>query len=933
MSGGAKVRPAHVHRSGRARKNPGGCGCERERERVDVMSTRSRSQPPGQRRLPGVASPYPGRHSASLRSRAAACFRLISLAGSSLFLATLLAPPAFGQVLGNPPDEGNFTAFAPPADLPLSPVRTPEEQQGTFQLPPGFRIELIAAEPLVHDPVAIAFDARGDLWVAEMSGFNTELVSHLPALAGGTRQVPPGKVVRLQSSRGDGRYDRRTVFLDGLRSPRALAILRDGVLVADPPHLWHARDTDGDGRADEKTVVSDSYGRRGDDEGSANGLLWGRDNFIHNISHPSNLRRRDGRWEEVPIPVRGQFGISQDDWGRLFFTRNSQHLRADLFSPHYARRHPQVAELPWANIDIAREQTVWPGRPTPAVNRGYKLGEPGSRNGGLRADATLLEFTAACGTVIYRGANFPASFYHNAFVPEPVANLVKRTLLLESEGRLVAVNAYEGREFLTSTDERFRPVAAANAPDGSLVIVDMYRGIIEQYNFISSYLKEQTLRRRLHEPLHGQGRIWRVVYEHGWRETRTPALESMEPAALARQLEHPNGWWRDTAQQVLVERGDARAVPELEVLAIGAGREATRVAALWTLDGLDALTPVVAGKALADPSGKVRAAAVRLHERWLTTPQAGEFIPRLLPLATDPDPAVAVQLALSLGEARTPAGLDALQHTLAKSGAHPFVPASVASGLAGRELDFIDRLSGTPDSTPVPEQREMLSLLSSAVVREGSRDRLAQLFERLREPGRKPEWQRIALLEGFSLLNRASRGSLPLRSQAIAALEPLTAGNHPEFNRRSAQLLRHLQARETESLAAPPSTHELSVAEKQLAVYGRGAYPVCAGCHQPDGKGLPGVAPSLVNSRWVSGPPEALIRILLHGKEGTPGFAGGMPPAASFTDMQIAGMLTYIRNAWGLKEGAVPTELVTRVRRETVTRLTPWTDAELAALK
>ncbi|MGH7956612.1 MAG: DUF7133 domain-containing protein, partial [Opitutaceae bacterium] len=498
---------------------------------------------------------------------------------ASFFLVGVSAVFAqLGDLPNDVPQKPLFPLPPPPVFLSAA------EQQRTFRLAPGFQIELVADETLVHDPVAVAFDLDGNLWVAEMTGLNREMPRFLPALTDGLTELPPGKIVKLESSRGDGRFDRRTVFLDGLDAPRALAILRDGVLVADPPYLWLVRDTDGDGRGDEKTVVSDAYGRKGDDESSANGLVWGRDNFIHSSAHDEAIRLRQGRWEHVTVPKRGQWGLTQDDCGRFFFTRNIGQTRADLFSPYYARRNPHVTDLPWMNALPHDHLIVWPRHPTPSGNRGYRLGQPGTSNKGLRRDGSLLEFTSAGGTALYRGANFPPAFYNNAFTPDPVGNLIKRSVLLETEGRISVVNAYEGREFLTSTDERFRPVTIANAPDGSLIVVDLYRGMIVDYPVLSSYLKDQLLNRRLNRPFFGTGRIWRITYTAGPLEKQRPDLLHRNGEKLAELLSHPNAWWRDTAQQALVEREDRTAVPYLERMALTAEQDITRVYALWTLD-------------------------------------------------------------------------------------------------------------------------------------------------------------------------------------------------------------------------------------------------------------------------------------------------------------------------------------------------------------
>jgi len=851
-----------------------------------------------------------------------------------LWLVAGALTPLRGQ-MGDTAGEGPQVPLPAARKTAPAVVQSPAEELATFQLPPGFRIELVAAEPLVHDPVAAAYDHQGNLWVAEMTRFNAGLIQDIPPLAGGAAVVPPGKIVKLESSRHDGHYDRRTVWLDDLNNPRAIAIMHDGILVADPPNLWLARDAHGSGKCDEKKLVAGDYGVPGSEEGSANGLLWGRDNILHNISYEYDYRYAHGTVEKWPILVRGQFGLAQDDFGRLFFSRNSDQLRSDLYAPRYNVRNPHLTDLPWANVRIALDQIVWPSHPTPAVNRGYRRGVAGQQTGGLRDDATLLEFTAACSAQLYRGANFPARFYGNAFVPEPGANLVHRDVLLESEGRIVAADAYEGREFLTSTDSRFRPVALVNAPDGSFLVVDFYRGILEEYHLITSYLRDQTLARGLQEPMFGHGRLWRITYEGGALNRTTPDLDRMSATALSALLAEPNAWWRDTAQQEIVERGDRSAVPALTELARRAPAEATRAYALWTLDGLDATTPDLLAPALADPSPKVRAAAVRLHERWLRAADAEPLVARLARLIDDPAPEVAVQLALTLGEAASPAAGEAQYRLLLAAGDHPYLPKAIASGLRGREFEFFQRLAADCATLgPRPEIQSMLTVLASTIVHEGEPRVTGELIARASDAGRLPKWARLAVLGGFDPLTRPAFRRTMGRTRVVkaAALAPLMASADADIKSGASRLadrLARIEEQDRRRVVAAP------LAGDDLARYeaGKVTYQICSACHQLNGAGLTNVAPSLVDSHWVDGNPEILIRIVLNGKEGTPGFPGAMPAiGTAFNDEQIAGVLTYIRNSWGLQAGPVSPALVASVRRELGPRQAAWTDEALQRL-
>jgi mono/diheme cytochrome c family protein len=850
-----------------------------------------------------------------------------------LLAGLLLTFPAVGRAqLGDEPEEG---PQRPPTEAARhsvpSPALPPDKELLTFKLPEGFKIELLAAEPAVQDPVAAAFDREGTLWVAEFGNFNAGMIEHVPSLAAGVRpaEIPTSRIVRLGSSDQNGSLDRRTVWLEGLGEAKGIMMVRAGMLISDPPNLWLARDTHGTGRCDEKTLLLNNYEAWEDPEESGS-LLWGRDNVIHDIDFSYDYRYRNGAIDRVAVPIRGQFGITQDDYGRLFFCRSTDHLRCDLYSIAYSLRNGDVPDVPWANVQIAQDQEVWPSHPN-ITNRGYRLGRLGLHIDGVRPDGTLLEFTAACSPLIYRGANFPAEFYGNAFVPEPAGNLIKRDLLPESGGTITAVNAYAGKEFLTSTDSRFRPVALLNCPDGSMLVVDMYRGIIEEYHFITSYLRDQSLARGLEKPMFGLGRIWKITYVGGPLEEHRPKLNQMTSNDLAGLLAHPNGWWRDTAQQEIVERGDWSAVPALESLARGAPQAPTRLNALWTLDGLGPVRLALLRQALGDSSPKVRAAAVRLHEPWMRGADPDAAVRQVCLLVHDSEPEVLVQLALTLGEAHTASAMDAMLELLLGAENNPNLPSALATGLAGQEFGFLQRLeAGIATRRPGGEITSMLTILATAVLHRADSAQVSDLIASIGDGSSLPKWVRTALLKGFdSLLTPGFRRSVGSRLVKAAGLAPLGASVDPAIRESADKLVDALARAEQANREAPPPI-PLTAAQTELYEKGRLTFQICAGCHDTTGVGVAHVAPSLVDSHWVASYPEIAIRIVLAGKEGTPGFPGPMPPiAAAFNDEQIAGVLTYVKNSWGLHLGAVDPATVSRVRAAVGSRQTPWTDAEL----
>lgn len=562
-----------------------------------------------------------------------------------------------------------------------SPALSPEDALKTFYMPPGYRIELVASEPLIQEPVAMDWDTEGRLWAVEMPGFMADIT-------GSNEHQPIGRVVVLEDTNGDGRMDKRTVFADGLVLARSLKLLDRGVLVAEPPNVWLMHDTNGDLRMDTKELVTNQYGRfEGDPQNNANGFYWGLDNRMYTAGQSDiQFRLKDGVFEIQKTLQRGEWGVSQDDMGRTYRNTNESALHVDLVPTSYFARNPNLTRTRGSYERLADADSdlnvVWPVRPNPGTNRAYQSGID-------REDGSLARFTAVCAPLVYRGDRLPAELYGNVFVAEPAANLVSRIMLSDDGTTLRARKAYDRGEFLASTDERFRPVYLSNAPDGTLYIADMYRGIIEHRISITTYLRDQILGRKLDRPT-GFGRIYRVVHDTTRRDmTRT--LTRATPAQLVQALSHPNGWRRDTAQRLLVERGAQAETPALAVLAESAADPRTRLHALWTLDGIDAIRPPMVMKALADPSRDVRVSAIRIAERWLgeaNHPIQAAVLSRI----DDTDWAVHQQLAASIGALPIGAREAAAVAVLDRYANDPVVMDATLSSLRGSEAVVLERL-------------------------------------------------------------------------------------------------------------------------------------------------------------------------------------------------------------------------------------------------
>jgi mono/diheme cytochrome c family protein/glucose/arabinose dehydrogenase len=829
-------------------------------------------------------------------------------------LAVLLsAVPLFAQH-GDKPGE---TQAAVPSHIkvPPAPVLVAEEALKTLKVAPGFRVEIAAADPLVGDPIAMTFGPDGRIWVVEMRGF-------MRNVDGKGEDAKVGCIAVLEDTDGDGRYDKRTVFLDGLVLPRAVALVGDGVLVAEPPHLWFCRDTNGDGVADEKTEVFSDYGGTSNPEHTANGLMWGLDNWIYNANHTQRFRYLGhGKFATESTVSRGQWGISQDDTGRIFHNSNSDPLRADLVPTAYLRRNPFLTGAAGANVQLAPANLpIWPGRVTPGVNRGYQS---------LNQEGKITAVTAACGPIIYRSGLFPAEFYGNAFFVEPAGNLVKRLVLTEANGTMTARNAYEGTEFLTSTDERFRPVNTASGPDGALYLVDMYRGIIQHRIYMTTFLRKQVEERGLADGI-GMGRIYRVVPENATRSKVKFNLATESTAELVTHLRAANSWWRDTAQRLLVERRDPAAAPLLREV-VRSGPPLARLHALWTLDGSGQLDRETVFAGLGSTDVRVQAAAIRLSEKWLAKPEDTELFARVTAVDATP-PAVTLQLALSLGECPTLAALNALAAITARAGDQPYVSDAIVSGLAGRELDFIMLVTtGAKDDRAAPA----VALATSAVLKSGDAAHIASLLADLDPKVDFPAWGRAAVLNGVERFlpktpeGKPVAGSLPVEPRPL--LQLAVQGNTPE-GKQAARLAGLLKwpgkpglEKESADIAA-----RLTPEQKALFDQGRTTFAtICAACHQPNGEGMAGLAPQLLYSKYVLGNERQLARIVLNGKE-KDGLA--MPPLRTLDDRTIAGVLTYLRQSWGHNAPPVSPETIATARREVGSREQPWSEEELQTI-
>ncbi len=822
--------------------------------------------------------------------------------------------------------------------IPLAPVLSPTEQIKSFRLPEGFRAELVAAEPLLASPVAAQFDHQGRLWVVEMTGY----MRH----PDGTGETDPsGSIVILSDTDGDGRMDRRTVFLGGLVMPRSVMLFRDGALVAEPPRLWFARDTDGDGKCDSKELITDDYatqndpklGSKSNPEHASNSPTWALDNWIYSANHTVRFRWRGGtNWQRGATIFRGQWGLTQDDLGRLFYNSNSDPLRADFVPSAYLVRNPNLRQPYGANVQIERDMRVHTARVNPGVNRGYQPNQ-------LTPDGRLATFTGACGPVIYRGDQFPPEYRGDAFLCEPTGNFIRREKITEKEGVLTGTNAQPGSEFLASLDERFRPVNLINGPDGCLYVVDMARGLVQHRIYLTSYLRKQIESRNLQTP-NDQGRIYRIVHTGKPRRTETLAAQPSEAELVAR-LDHPNGWWRDRAQQLLVERRSTAVVGTLrDQLKPGTKTGPRgRLHALWTLEGLEQVDLPTLEVATQDPVPDVRAAGLRLLDGLLRGPRREEAMLLLMRRAGFLSGPEQLQLLFTLTTAATPQADTILRVLLMNGPGSTLRQDAVISGLGGRELEFLEGLISDPICGPdKKEHAALVKRLAQCVTLEGKPDRIDHLLA-MASTRKTGDWQQLAMLDGIAITvptavkGRPASAIKPVRfSTQPKGWEALQRVEMPEVRERLARLAPLIAWTGDGRTPVEEKLTAMSPAEEASWNRGKELYTlVCGACHQPHGNGQEGLAPPLKESEWVLGSEQRMIRMVLHGVRDAITVKGqkwelNMPAFnEALEDQQIADALTYVRREWGNSASPVSIEAVKKVRAATATREDSWTEAEL----
>jgi len=612
-----------------------------------------------------------------------------------------------GGTLSSTSNEGADFSPKPPVK-----ARTPEEQAKSFVLPPGYRMELVAAEPDVISPAVIRFDGNGRMYVAEF-------ITYMRDADGNNQHTPESRITRFESTKGDGVYDKRTIFVDKLVLPRTIVPLDGNSILTNETasdDVVKYTDTNGDGVADKREHFYSGVGlgRDGNLEHEQAGFVRGLDNWIYTTYNAFRFRwTPSGILKEATGPNSGSWGVTMDDDGKMWFIdaggeRGPMNFQVPI---HYgAFTVPEQFEPGF--------EIVWP-----------EVGLSDTQGGMVRVRmpvGRLNHFTATSGADIVRAHRLPADLRGDLLITEPVGRLIRRARIVKSEGLTQLRNVYPGSEFILSTDPLFRPINVQTGPDGSVYIADMYHGIIQESNWTrpGSYLRRKIEQYQL-DKIISHGRIWRLRFDGvpgipatpaGPAAQATPEIPAMpalpldptrprmleETAAqLVAHLSHQNGWWRDTAQQLLVQRQDKSVAPALRTIVRTSDNLVARFHALWTLEGLDALDLALVREQMKDSNPRMRVQAIRASETLYKAANRG-LADDYRAMTKDGDADVAIQALLTANFFKLPDVESLIRETMESSKARG------VQEIGQRVLQRIATAATTAAAGFSPDQQEQL---------------------------------------------------------------------------------------------------------------------------------------------------------------------------------------------------------------------------------
>jgi putative membrane-bound dehydrogenase-like protein len=705
-------------------------------------------------------------------------------------------------------------AFLTASDFDPKPIepKSPKDELATFRVPKGFKVELVASEPDVVDPVAIAFDEEGRLFVAEMRGY--------PNAGVATGDIHTGKVKMLEDTDGDGVYKKAVTYAEGLRFPTAVMPWRGGLIVAVAPEIIYFEDKDGDGKNKTKRTLYTGFDLANIQQ-LVNSLQWGMDTWIHGCAGGKGGDIRSGEKPDAPVvtlrgrgirfhPDRpasleptsggGQFGLAADDWQHWFTATNSQHLRQIVLPDEYLRRNPYLP-VSAVTVDIPDHGAACQLHRISPFEQ-WRVERTTRRKGGAdskRFPTTELVaggfVTSGCSPVVYNADRFPEAYRNCTYICDPANNLIHRDKLVPNGATFVAKRAEADCEFLASTDNWFRPVNLGIGPDGALYVVDFYREVIE-----TPLSLPEDIKKKLNLETRGRGRIWRVIAE-GAPKWKKPSLRKAPGAELVKHLENPNPWWRLTAQRLLIERQDKTVKKDLETLARESKSPVGRAHALWTLYGLGQLDDEAVIAALSDRDPGVLGQALRLAEERLASEKIRKPV---LNLVSNDEYSVRFQLAFTLGASDTPEASAALAKLIRRDGKDSWIQAAILSSAAKSAPALLEALVTDADylKTAGAGELAMLTRLAAIIGARPGDAELARALTILGEAKEGGEAWRLAVLEGLGQGMQNSQRSLrALWEQPPAALKDAVGKARPFFE-RAAVTVRDPKRSEADRLAA-----------------------------------------------------------------------------------------------------------------------------------
>jgi len=666
-----------------------------------------------------------------------------------------------------------------PGDLPrLAPTEATNALKA-FKIKPGFKLQLVASEPLIYSPIALSFDEEGRMFVVEMRDYSElhDLTPHL------------GRIRMLEDTNHDGIYDKATVYADDLPWPTAVFCYGGGVFVGATPDVLYFKDTNGDGKADVRKKIFTGFGVGKDRlnvQALFNSFNWGLDNKIHGQTAgnggmvvsanntngtPIDVRGRDFWFDPRTLEFGteaggGQYGMSYDNHGRKFVCSNSDHIQTFMYDSHYADRNP-FYNMPPAKVSIAVDGPaaevfrISPEEAWRVIRTKWRVTGvvPGIIEGGGRSSGY---FTGATGLTIYRGNALGEDFVDDAFIGDAGSNLVHRKKVHHNGLELSAERPADEQkvEFLASPDNWFRPVDMFNAPDGALYVIDMYREVIEHPWSLPDSIKKYIDLNSGSD----RGRIYRVVPEN-FKQPKPVHLGKATTKELVATLENSNGWTRDTAARLIYERQDKAAVPLLEKLWATSKSPLTRMHALHVLDGLNALTANHLIASMGDKNANVREHAIKLAEKLMNVRESA-LLQMLYQKSFDSDIRVRFQLAFTLGEffrlgkPRGAFAIEALTAIAKKDYEDSWMQVAILSSLSEGAGEMFGKLSGDAKLAGSKKGQEFLRQLVVLVGGKNKKEEVAQVLDFISK-GNNPAPLTFAMTRALGEGLQRNNGSLP----------------------------------------------------------------------------------------------------------------------------------------------------------------------------